>query len=125
MQPQQDDEIRSAACRFGVRTECLYYLDNLPHRGMVHALGTKAVLIGTRQDIPTKGQMVICRMPLTGPYNTHWIRIRGIVVEQRLYAEGVGYAFVLDIEDVDELGEPGVWSDYLTYLQSQQSGNHP
>jgi len=113
-------EERRASHRFQVRTECTYFIDGLPHSGIIFNIGARGFLVLTQQVLPEIGQEIVCRMPLTGKFREHWIRCRGIVRDHRQLGSSRASAFAVDLHAVDELGNEGVFADYLAYLQAQQ-----
>lgn len=108
--------------RFWVRTEVVYQLDDLPHAGLVFNLSAKGAVISTQQRMPERNSTVSFRIPLTGPFSESWIRAKGRVLRYMPVSGGVGEGFVVEFKSVDEMGQTGVFAEYLEFLRREQMG---
>jgi hypothetical protein len=109
--------------RFWVRTECVYLLEGLPHAGMIYNLSATGAVVATQQRLPDRGSVVQCRVPLTGRFSDSWIRATSKVLRYAPVSGTHGEGFVVEFQHIDEMGQDGVFSDFLSHLRREQHGH--
>lgn len=102
--------------RFNIHTEAVLYCDGVPLAVHLRDLSSAGALFTTLQTSPALGQRVVCRTHLTGPFADHWLRLSGVVTRRSSDPESGENAFAIQIDNVDECGCDGIFTQYLDYL---------
>lgn len=96
--------------------ELSYIYDAVPYNASIGELNPRFAVIGCRHAPPPLGSRVLCRLPLVGPYSSHWVRIHGRVASIHNKPVRWPYAFVMTFERIDEFGQSGVFGEFLRYI---------